>query len=99
MKEVFNGIFFAKQVRIKLTKKRTCVSCICVCFYLGLYELGGKGRHSDWAVHISHLGLLECRGVVSEQVGRVAFSEICRERLFLCDGGITAKSLESCLIL
>lgn len=94
MKEGFNVNFFAKQVTTKLTKKLMCVSCICICFYTGLYELGGKGRHSDWAVDISHLGLLECGGVVSEQVGKAAFtvqhwSEICREVLFLCDGGIT----------
>lgn len=74
MKEVFNVTFFAKQVTTKLTKNLMCVSCICICFYTGLYELGGKGRHSDWAVHRGHLGLLECGGVVSEQVGRAAFT-------------------------
>lgn len=37
------------------------MSRICVGSYIGLYELGGKG-HSDWAVHISHLGLLVLGG-------------------------------------
>ena len=42
-----------------------CVSCMCVCIHTGLHEKGGKGRHSDWAVHIGHLGVLTCGELAS----------------------------------